>query len=61
MEKIGVVSTYMLVDSNCIDGLFVVHDKQRGVHKGKNTMATDGHSKGSKGDYERSSKDKLDR
>ena len=61
MEKLGVVSTDKLMKSACIDGFFVVHDEQRGVHKGKKTMATDSHSKGSKGDYERSSKNKLDR
>ena len=61
MENIVVVSKDNLVVSACIDGFFVVHDEQRGVHKGKKTMAIDGHSKGSKGDYERSNKNKLDR
>ena len=61
MEKLGVVSTDRLVESACIDEFFVVHDEKRGVHKGNKTMATDVHSKGSKGDCEISSKNKLDR
>ena len=61
MEKLGVVYTDRLTESNCGYELLIVHDEQRGFHKGKKTMAIDSHSKGSKGDYERSSKNKLDR
>ena len=60
-ENIGVVSTNRLMESYCRDGLFVVRYEQIGFHEGNKTMATDSHSKGSKRDYERSSKNKLDR
>lgn len=43
------VSTDRLMESTCRDELLIVHDEQRGFHKGNNIMATDGHSKGSKG------------
>ena len=46
MERIGMVSTYKLMESACSDGLVVVHDEQRGVHEGKKTMVVDNHSEG---------------
>ena len=61
MERCGVVSTDKLMESACRDEFFVVHDEQRRFHKGKKIMATNIHGKGSKGDYEKSSKNKLDR
>ena len=61
MENLGVVSTDRLMESACRDGLFVVHGEQRGVHDGNKNISTESHSKGSKGDYEISSKNKLDR
>ena len=61
MDKLGVISTDRLMELACRDGLFVVHDKQRGFHEGKKNMVTDSHSKCSKGDYEISCKNKLDR
>lgn len=61
MERLGVVSKDRLMGSTCRDGWFAVRDEQRRVHEGKNTLATDSHSKGSKREYERSSKNKLDR
>lgn len=39
--------------SSYIDGFFVFHDEKRGFHEGKKTMATEIHSKFSKGDNER--------
>jgi len=61
MERLGVVSKDRLMGSSCRDGWFAVHDEQRRVHEGKNTLVVDSHSKGYKRYYERSSKNKLDR
>jgi len=61
MEELSMASQYRLAESACEYGLFVADDGQGEAHGGKKNMATDGHSKGSRKGYKRSSENKLDK
>ena len=60
-EKLSEVSEDRLTELTCEDELFASHSGKRGAHEGKKTMATDGHSKGSKRSHKRSNGDEFDR
>ena len=61
MGGLSAISTDRLTKSSCEDGLFVVHNKRKGVYEGKNTMATDSHSKISKRDYDGLRRENIDK
>ena len=61
MEELIVISKDRLIESTYEYGLFASHNRKRGSHEGKKTMATDGHSKGSKRSHKISNGDEFDR
>ena len=60
-EKLSEVSEDRLTKLTSEEDLFATHRGKRRAYEGKKTMATDGHSKGSKRSHKRSNGDEFDR